>query len=159
MKKLLLAIYIILVVTASLASRADLRMMVKYPNACVRQARAVLMPSEFENVFYIEANASHFGDGCIRNFAGAITEVEVTDINARALKFELQRLNKDLDGVYTIMTRDGSFKETIDFANLDASSTIPNAEISGILLSPNSRYGENENLDVNKFVIEINTTP
>src|SRR5688572_21590976 len=109
MKKLLLATYIILVVTASLASRAEtvppvklknakflynsetetLRMVVRYPTSCIRQARAALSLSEYENVVYIDAKASRFGVGCAKtdgNFSAI--EIEVKDISAGALKSE-----------------------------------------------------------------------
>jgi hypothetical protein len=138
-KKLLLTVYIILVVTASLAARADfvppvkiktaifeydsqdnvLRMSVLYPNSCVRQARAVLVPTIEENVLLVEVNASRFGDGCVGMGNIMNKEFEVTDIDAGDLKLELQRLHKNVNGVYTIMTRDGSFRQTIDFSTFE----------------------------------------
>jgi hypothetical protein len=171
MKKLLLAIYIILVVSASLAARAEfvpplkiqtakfeyieqtqtLVMKVVYPNACVRDARAVLSLSPYPNTLFVDVHATRIGDGCIRNVANIVNdEVEVTPIDARALKFELQRLGQDLEGTYTIMTRDGSFRQTIDFSALDAGVSAQNTEISGILLMPNS--GNTQVQDINHFV-------
>lgn len=169
MKKLLLAIYIILVVTASLASRAEttttvkvpasivyddhnnnLIVTVKYPNPCIRDARTILAPTEYSNVFYIEVQGHRIGScGVMPGYVA----VENRTIDARVLKFELQRLNQDLTGTYTFVTRDGSFHQVIDFADLDASVKVPGIAVTGILLAPKGAEQYGENREWNEFII------
>lgn len=161
MKKLLLALYIILVVTASLASRAEAAPMielrnaqfeydadanrlsytVQFPNRCTSQARVVLAPSEFENVFYIQVVAAKLADFCQHLPANEVNAlVQTHTVDARVLKFELQRLNADLNGAYMLVSRDGKFQQIIDFAAIDHGAPVPSANLSGALLAPNAYY-------------------
>lgn len=156
MKKLLLAIYIIFVVTASLASRAEtvppivkiqtaefqfieeaqvLRMIVQYPSPCIRGARPVLTPSEYEGVFYIEVAAPRNNFGCIQPSILQGSEIEVKDISLRDLQGQLRRFSLSVDGTYTLISRDGSFEQTIDFSKVSGEGFSKHPVITGNLLS------------------------
>jgi hypothetical protein len=155
MKKLLLAIYIIFVVTASLASRAEtvppvkletvsfeynetaqmLRVVIQYPNQCIRKARVVLTPSEYENVLYVEVKASHHGFGCAKRNSLNATDIEIKDVSARELQAQVRRINHNFEGTYTLVSRDGSFEQTINFAEVNVSAFFKHSEISGDLLA------------------------
>ncbi len=132
MKKLIISVYVAIVIAVSLLAQAsfaasntelrgayvvlsqdgsELLVVGRYPNPCISNAQVELAPGSFDTIV-LQVRAEKKNDACIALLGDAFKMV----MPVGSLKEKLAALSIDPNGTYKVVTADGRFNETIDFA-------------------------------------------